>query len=455
MFVVLLVIITMAVAGCGTGTTTTPAPVEEEMVLRYNVGTEPETLDPQLATGIPEATITMQIFDGLTRLDQDNQPQAAMAKDWVITDNLTVFTFNLREDAVWSNGDPLTAHDFEFAWKRALDPALAADYAYMLYPIKGAEAYNTGSGSVDDVMVEALNDRTLKVTLDGPTPYFLSLVSFKTYFPLHQPTVIADPEGWHLNVETIISNGPFKLVRWAEGKLEFEPNENYWDKDAVKLDRLIFTTVENESTELTMFETGDVDATHSVPGPEIPRLKTGDELHIFPYLGTYYYIFQTEKPPLDDVRVRKALTMAIDREAIVTNVTQGGQNPAFAFVPPGILESNGSEFRANGGDYFAYNVEEAKQLLAEAGYPDGAGFPNVEILYNTSEMHKLIAEAIQEMWKQNLGISSVTLTNQEWGVYLNTRDEGDFMVSRAGWIGDYLDPNTFLDMWTTDRKSVV
>ncbi len=231
--------------------------------------------------------------------------------------------------------------------------------------------------------------------------------------------------------------------------MEFVPNEYYYDADAVLLDRLFFTMIENESIELTMFETGEIDVTHTVPGPEIPRLEQTGELYIYPEFGTYYYIFQTEKAPLDDVNVRKALTMTIDREATVTTLTQGGQLPAYACVPSGIPEYDGSDFRENGGDYFAYDPEMAQQLLAEAGYPGGAGFPSAEILYNTSEMHKMIAEAIQEMWKQNLGIENITLTNQEWGVYLNTRDEGDFMIARAGWIGDYLDPFTFLDMWVT------
>jgi oligopeptide transport system substrate-binding protein len=453
--VLLLVLVFTALlfSGCGTDSGTGDpdgAAPDEEMVLTFNVGTEPETMDVHLSTGVPEATIMLQIYDGLTRLNADSVPELALAESVDVSEDGLVYTFNLRDGLVFSNGDPLTAEDFVFSWKRALDPELAADYAYMLYYIKGAEAYNVGEGSADDVMVEALDDKTLQVTLEAPTPFFMSLVAFKTYYPLHRPTVEADPEGWHLSADTIIGNGPFKMVSWAQGQMEFTPNENYWDADAIILDRLVFTMVENESTELTMFETGEIDFTHTVPGQEIPRLEATGELVILPYLGTYYYIFQIEKPPLDDINVRKALTLAIDREAIVTNVTQGGQLPAFAYVPPGIPEVDGSDFRANGGDYITYDPEMAQQLLAEAGYPGGEGFPAVEILYNTSEMHKLVAEAIQEMWKQNLGIDNVTLTNQEWGVYLNTRDEGDFMIARAGWIGDYLDPFTFLDMWVTD-----
>ncbi len=439
LFVIMLIVASMA--GC-TGKK------DDGMEIRYNVGTEPETMDVHLSTGIPEATIMLQIYEGLTRMDALGQPKAALAKSWDISEDKTEYTFHLRESK-WATGEPLTAHDLIWSWKRALDPELAADYAYMLYPIKGAEAYNSGKGSADDISIEAVDELTLKVKLVGPTPYFLSLVSFKTYYPVYKKNIEADPEGWYLSVETTVGNGPFKMVKWANNKMEFVPNEHYWDAGAVKADRLLFTMVENASTELTMFENGDLHMTNTVPGQEIPRLQKMPELKIFPYLGTYYYIFNLEKPPFDDIRVRKALTLAIDRQAIVDNVTQGGQPPAFAFVPPGIQEPDGSDFREKGGDYFQEDLALAKELLAVAGYPDGEGFPAFEILYNTSEGHKLIAEAIQEMWKKNLGITNVTLTNQEWGTYLTSRDKGAFTVARAGWIGDYNDPNTFLDMWTT------
>ncbi|MDY6826245.1 MAG: peptide ABC transporter substrate-binding protein [Bacillota bacterium] len=444
---ILLIGMTLLIGGCSGDDGTTDG--GDAMVFRYNVGTEPETMDPHLSTGIPEATIMLQIYEGLTRLNEDGLPEMALAESVDVSDDSMVYTFHLRDGLVWSNGESLTAEDFEKSWKRALSPELAADYAYMLWYIKGAEAYNSGEGSVDDVMVKALDEKTLEVTLEAPTSFFESLVAFKTYYPLYQPAIEADPEGWHTSADTIVGNGPFKLVSWEQGKMEFVPNDNYYDAEAVVLDRMVFSMVENESTELTMFETGEIDMTHTVPGQEIPRLEETGELHILPYLGTYYYIFQIEESPMDDVNVRKALTLAIDREAIVNNVTQGGQLPAYAYVPYGIPEPDGVDFREKGGDFFSYDIEEAQSLLAEAGYPGGEGFPSVEILYNTSEMHKMIAEAIQEMWKQNLGIENVTLTNQEWGVYLDTRDEGAFQIARAGWIGDYLDPYTFLDMWMT------
>jgi oligopeptide transport system substrate-binding protein len=422
-----------------------------EQIVRFNIGAEPETLDPAKSTGVPEARIELNVFEGLTRLDENDMPQPAIAESWEISEDGLRYVFHLRKSQ-WSNGDPVTAHDFEYAWKRALAPETASQYAYQLFYIKNGEAYNAGEITDPSLVgVRAVDDYTLEVELEAPTAYFLSLAAFPTLMPVNRKVVEADPEGWFLKPETYVGNGPFKVTKWVHNSyLELEKNPLYWDADSVILDKLVATTIESEDTELVMFETGQLDITNTVSRPEIPRLEREGLLKVIPNLGTYYYIFNCEVEPLNDPRVRKALSMAIDREAITEYVTRAGEIPAFAFVPPGIPDAKpGEDFREVGGDLIEENVEKAKALLAEAGYPDGKGFPTLNILYNTMDMHKAIAEVIQEFWKKNLNID-VRLMNQEWGVYLNSRDEGDFEIARAGWIGDYVDPMTFMDMHVKD-----
>ncbi|MCL5045257.1 MAG: peptide ABC transporter substrate-binding protein, partial [Actinobacteria bacterium] len=279
--------------------------------------------------------------------------------------------------------------------------------------------------------------------------YFLWLTSFQTFMPINKKVATANKD-WHAKPETFVSNGPFKLDKWEhKSKIEVLKNPNYWDKGVVKLDRIVFTQVEEESTVLTMFETDKLDMTDTVPNPEIPRLKKEGKLKVQPILGTYYYAFNNQKPPFNNPKVRKAFAMAIDRQAIVENVTKGGQIPAFAWVPPGIPDAGGKDFRDYKPKYFEENAAEAKKLLAEAGYSDPSKFPEVELLYNTNEGHKAIAEAIMEMLKKNLGITKIKLTNQEWKVFQTTRTKGNYQLARDGWLGDYIDAMTFADLFVT------
>lgn len=450
----ILVMISFLAAGCGGQAPNNQgqqgAGNADEAVITYNVGTEPETLDVAKSTGKPEATIQMALFEGLTRLDENNTPIPGMAEDWEISEDGLTYTFYLR-DAKWSNGDPVTAHDFEYAWKRLLDPNTAAEYCYQLFYVKNGEAFNAGEATADEVGVKALDDKTLQVELESPTPYFLSLTAFPNLYPVHVPTVEADPENWAGSVDTLIGNGPFQAVNWEHHqKFEMVKNPNYWAADDVKIDRLIFTMVESETTELAMFDAGQIDIAENPPIEELSRLLSDGTAELFPDLSIYYYMFNVEQKPFDDPRVRRAFALAIDRQALIDNVTQANQTPAYAIVPYGIPDAKpGDDFREIGGDYFKEDIEEAKRLLAEAGYPDGKGLPEIKILYNTNEAHQKIAEAIMEMWKQNLGVENISLTNQEWGVYLNSRKAGDYQVARAGWAADYADAMTFLDMWTT------
>ncbi|WP_227765534.1 peptide ABC transporter substrate-binding protein [Zhaonella formicivorans] len=452
MFVVLAVVLmfSFVLTACGGGNkAANEGNKTEEKVITYNLGTEPETLDVATATGKPEATVQMAMFEGLTRLDANNQPVPGMAEKWDISPDGLVYTFHLR-DAKWTNGDPVTAEDFEFAWKRLLNPDTAAEYSYQAFYIKNGEKYNAGEVSADEVGVKALDAKTLQVTLETPTPYFLSLTAFPNLYPVNKKVVEANPD-WNTKVETLVGNGPFKIINWEhQQKIELVKNPDYWAADDVKIDKIIMTMVESEDTELSMFESGQIDIAENPPTQEVRRLLDEKIATMYPDLGIYYYMFNVKQEPFDDPRVRKAFAMAINRQAIIDNVTQAFQKPAFAVVPYGIPDAvPGEDFREKGGNnYFTEDVAKAKELLAEAGYPDGKGLPEIKILYNTNEGHQKIAEAIMEMWKKNLG-ANVTLTNQEWQVYLNTRAAGDYQVARAGWGADYTDAMTFLDMWMT------
>jgi len=452
----------------------------------YNLGTEPAAIDPAITTGIPEANIELQVFDGLTRIDDKNVPQPAIAESWTISEDLKTYTFTLR-DASWTDGTPVTADDFEYAWKRALSPELASEYAYQLYYVSGGEAFNKSikvdskyyvqavdakgnpltkkEGDKDvavpnmakeidpskDVGVKAVDAKTLQVDLQSPTVYFLNLTAFPTLMPVCK-AVVSKNDKWASDVKTYVTNGPFKLTEWSHNeKMVFEKNPTYWDKDKVKLTKITYYMVEDSTTALSMFQSGQLDASSTVPIAELPKLVASGDAQILPYLGTYYYQVNVTKKPFSDVRVRKALNLAIDRKSITQSITQGGQIPALAYVPYGIADAlPGSDFRkASQVSFYKDNdLTTAKALLAQAGYPDGKGFPAFILLYNTSNAHKSIAEAIQQMWNKNLGITC-TLKSEEWGVYLDDRTNLNYSVARAGWIGDYMDPNTFLDMWVT------
>lgn len=449
-WLVLIVTIILAmgliVTGCGTSGETGEA---KEMKMSWNPGAEPKTLDPQMSSGIPEAIIELSLFEGLTRLDENNNPVPGIAESWDISDDQMTYTFHLR-DSQWNDGTPVKASDFKFAWLRALDPANAAEYSYQLWYIKNGKAFTEGTAKAEDVGIEVIDDKTLKVSLEAPTPYFLSLTAFPTYFPVSEANVTANPE-WNLAPETFVSNGPFKMQTWSHNdKIVVVKNDKYWDADAVQLTELTFNLIEDPKSALTAFEAGQLDGTDNIPAEDIDRLKAEGKLITAPYLGTYYYMFNTTKEPFDDKRVRQAFAYAIDRQSLIDNVVKGGQTPAYSFVPGGIPDAEeGKTFREVGGDYFTEDVEKAKALMAEAGYPNGEGFPEVTLLYNTNTNHQIIAEALQDMWSTNLGVE-VKLTNQEWKVYLESRNTLSYDIARAGWIGDYADPMTFMDMWMTE-----
>lgn len=437
--------------GCGRRQTLVEAADRQQILLLGN-GAEPEELDPDIVTGVQEFHIIMSLLEGLVIEDPvDLHPIPGVAERWDISPDRKVYTFHLRTNAVWSNGDPVTARDFLESYKRILTPSLASEYAYMHFVVKNAEAYNEGKiTDFSQVGYKVLDDHTLRITLDNPTPYFLSLLIHMSWFPVHMPTVrkYGDPyqrgNKW-TRPGHFVGNGPFVLTKWrVNDVIEVRKSPTYWDRDRVRLNAIRFYPIESDDTEERAFRAGQLHITETVPLSKIDYYKQyyPDLLKISPYLGTYFYRVNVTKPPLNDKRVRQALAMVINREAIVTDILKGGQLPAYNFTPP---NTAGYTCRT----LLHEDIPAAKRLLAEAGYPDGKGLPPIEILYNTSEAHRTIAEAIQQMWRTKLGVDA-RLVNEEWKVYLVAQQTLNYQVSRSAWIGDYVDPNSFLDMWLTD-----
>lgn len=442
---IMLAISLFVISGCGDEAMT-------DDTVRYALEAEPATLDPAKSTALAESNVELALFEGLTRLDDKEQPQPAAAQSWDVSPDGTEYTFHLRDNLKWNDGTPLTAHDFEYAWKRVLDPNTASENAYMMYPLLNGEQYFKQEVSADEVGVKALDDKTLYVKLKAPITYFLNLTAFHCYYPVPKHVVEKDPEIWAAN-DKIVSNGPFTLTHWIHSnQLQFTKNDLYWDKDKVKLTTMQWPISESQSTRVSMVESGQANITVEPPISEESRLKQEGLYKVTPYLGSYYYSFNTAKAPFDNPKVRKAFSMAVDREKLVNNVVKGDKKPAYAWVPPGLTDPvTGKDFREEGGDFVKYDPEEARKLLAEAGYPDGQGLPPITILYNTNEMHKAVAEVIQSMWKENLGVN-VELQNQETKVYLDARNQGNFQIARASWIADYADPMTFMDVYLDENN---
>ena len=404
-----------------------------------------------MVTGVPENHIIRALFEGLAvKNPYTLEPEPGVAESWDISEDGRTVTFHINPEARWSNGDPMSAHDYVWSWKRLLSPAMGAEYNYMLFPVKNAKAFATGEiTDFAEVGVKALDDLTLQVTLTERTPYFIQLMDHYSTFAVHRPTLekfgqATDRFTPWTRVENMVSNGAFRLKEWAlNRRIEVEKSDTYWDRDKVRLNGVVYFPTENVVSEERMFRVGQLHYTQSVPLGKIPlyrEMKNSPYVQA-PYLGTYYFLLNTTRPPLDDVRVRKALSMSVDRDKLNKTVLKGANVSAYSITPPDTLGYYPPQL-------FSYDVERARQLLAEAGYPDGEGWPGLELTYNTSEDHRKIAVALQQMWKDALNIE-VTLTNQEWKVYLDSVTQMNFQIARRGWIGDYVDPNNFLDLFLT------
>lgn len=440
-----LVVSVGTLIGCSKDTVTT-----KDNTLVYNLTEDPKTLDPTLNTSSGASTAISAAFEGLTKLDKNDKAIPAGAESWEVSEDGTVYTINLRKTAKWSDGKEIVANDYLESWHRALDPKTGAEYAYMLYPIKGAEDINVNGAGVDTLGVKVIDDYTLEITLNAPVSYFPELLAFNTYYPTRSDVV--SNSDWTLKPETYISNGPFKMETYnLKSEIKFVKNEHYWNAENVKLDNLDMKIITDDTSAFAAFKTGQVDVTEFIPTAEIQNVLASGEAERYAQIGTYFYTFNLsgndkEVEALKDKRVRRALALAIDRPSIIENVTKAGQVPAAAFVPSTMTNPDGTVFSKEYYDVKG-NIEEAKKLLAEAGYPEGKGLPTLNLMYNSEGAHGNIAQAIQAMWKE-IGVN-VELSNQEWKVFLTTRNNHQYEIARHGWIGDYNDPMTFLDMWVT------
>lgn len=452
--IALVLIMAFSVFGCTTST--------EDFEIAVNFASEPNTIDPALNSAVDGAVMINHIFEGLYKWVDNGSGNATLAlgqaKEVTPNADKTVYTVKLRDDIKWSDGKDVVAADFVYAWQRLVDPNTAADYCYMADIILNANEIMAGEMDKSELGVKAIDEKTLEITLHTACPYFEEIMAFPALMPIRSDIIEQYGDQWTFSPETYIGNGQYKMAEWSHNEfIKLVPSETYYDVDKLGPKVIKFALMDDTNAIYAAYRSGSLNFIQEVPVDEIPGLLSSGELKVHPYLGTYYCCFNTSKAPFDDVRVREAFSLVIDRNYIVENVTKTGQKPATAFVPSGISDAPGTkdDFRAVGGDYmdvsaekYQENCERARQLLAEAGYPNGEGFPIVEYLYNTSDNHRLIGEALQNMWQTELGVT-VNLVNQEWNTFLDTRKNGDYSIARNGWIADYNDPMSFLDMWLT------
>ncbi|PMJ42227.1 oligopeptide ABC transporter substrate-binding protein OppA [Vibrio cyclitrophicus] len=416
-------------------------------------GTEVATLDPHKSQGVPESHVIRDLLEGLVNQDGDGNTIPGVAESWETTDNKT-FTFHLRKDAKWSNGDPVTANDFVYSFQRAVDPLTASPYAWYMEYTKMANAKDIVAGKKDknELGVKALDDYTLEVTLDTAVPYFVMMMGHTTVKPVHKATVEKFGDQW-TKPENFVGNGAFVPNQWVVNeRLELVRNENYWDNEHTVLNKVTFLPIENQVAEMNRFLSGELDFTYEVPNEHFRRLQKEypEDVNIKGNLCTYYYQFNAQKAPFDDVRVRKAMSYAMDRDIVTKAILGQGQKPAY-FLTPEITAGFDPVTPEYGQLSQKERIAEAKRLLEEAGYTKSNPL-EFNLLYNTSENHKKLAVAIASMWKKELGINA-KLENQEWKSYLDSKDTGNFDVARAGWCGDYNEASSFLTLMVSQNTT--
>ena len=424
-----------------------------EKELKVQVGPDPETMDPALNSAVDGGNMLLHAFECLLTVAQDGTLQPGQAETWETSEDGLTWTFHLREGLKWSDGTDLTANDFVYSWKRVCNPDVAAPYAEtVLGMVKGFD--EAAAGDLDALAVTAPDDLTLVVELTNPCTYFGSLAAFATLSPVQEATVEANGDAWATSAETYVSNGPFYMTEWVPGShITFSKNPNYWNVDAIKLDKLTFALIEDSNAAYSAYQTGEVLMIKDVPTEEIPSLTGTDEFYVDYIMGTYYVSLNLNRECFQDAKVRQALSLAIDRNYVAGTLMQGTYSAAGNFMGPGWMDTDGTQFieNANGGqtyinnDDFEGNLAKAKELMEEAGYPNGEGFPQIEYITNDAGYHKVVAEYLQQAWAE-LGID-LKVNIVEWGSFTPMRRNGDYDVARNGWVADYSDPTNQLELF--------
>jgi oligopeptide transport system substrate-binding protein len=490
-----------ALTGCqATPKETSSTTTSSNVPITACIGSEPKSIDPAINQAVDGSSYIVHTFEGLTKMDKNNKIVAGVAADPKISADGLTYTYTIRSDAKWSDGVAVKAGDFVYAWQRAVNPVTASAYAYQLNYIKNAQEINAqavdksgnpekvkfgadgkpvqdkdGNYTADangkyvsanadgtptwlnDLGVKATDDHTLVVTLAGPCAYFPQITAFPTLYPVRKDIVDKNPDTWATDPKTFIGDGPYTITEWDHNsKIVMKKNANYYAKDQIVSNEIDWLLMDADNSILAAYKNGQIQLSDNMPTAEIPALVKSGDCKVYPNLGTYYIDFNNTKAPFNNLKVREAFNLAYDREYLTSTAVQGGYKPAAAWVPTGIPDATtGSDFRVVGKDYFttstssyAANVKKAQQLLSEAGYPGGKGFPTVEYKYNTTTLHKAVAEYLQQEWKKNLGVN-VTLVDEEWAVLQADRNNKNYQIARDGWLGDYVDPMTFVDVFTS------
>lgn len=446
-------VISMSACG-GSGGDNGGSNAKTDGVIDLCYGSEPQSMDPALSSTVDGGIMLGHLFEGLVKYVDDGNGNAVLgsgiAEKWDISEDGLTWTFHLR-DANWSDGKPVTAGDFVYSWNRLVDPDTAADYAYIL----GMAATNADG----TLQISAPDDKTFVVTLTAPCPFFDEIAAFPACSPVRQDVVESKGDQWTFSPDTYVCNGQFTMKEWKHNSyILLQKSDSYYNKDNVKADTIKFHLMDDNNAIYAAYCSGELDYMQNFPTAEIPALMKSGEMQVAPQFGTYYVAFNNQKAPFDNQKVREAFSLVIDRQYITDTVIGQGQIPAAAFVPPGINDNDTTkpDFRAEGGDYYSIdpaeyeaNCQKARELMTEAGYADGKGFPIVEYSYNTDDTHKAVAESLQNMWQTQLGVT-VTLQNQDWNTFIQKRENGDFQMARDAWIADYNDPMTFLDLFLSD-----